>query len=116
MRKILYLITGTKVGGTERSLLEICRRLDRDRYLPTVVSLKKEGPVGAMIREAGVDVISLNMGESAGLFSTVEFAAGLLHLPRLLRGRSFDILHSFLFRANIFGVHQCGNLPAVIER
>jgi glycosyltransferase involved in cell wall biosynthesis len=111
MRKILYLITGTKVGGTERSLLEICRRLDRDRYLPTVVSLKKEGPVGAMIREAGVDVISLNMGESAGLFSTVEFAAGLLHLPRLLRGRSFDILHSFLFRANIFGrlaARRCG--------
>jgi glycosyltransferase involved in cell wall biosynthesis len=111
MRNILYLVTSTNVGGTERSLLEICRRLDRSRYHPVVVSLKKEGPVAPMIRDLGTEVISLGMREEAGVLSAVEFALGLLRLPRLLRGRSFDLLHSFLFRANIFGrlaARRCG--------
>jgi glycosyltransferase involved in cell wall biosynthesis len=111
MRNILYLVTSTNVGGTERSLLEICRRLDRSRYHPVVVSLKKEGPVAPMIRDLDIEVMSLGMRENAGIFSPVEFAAGLLRLPRLLGGRSFDLLHSFLFRANIFGrlaARRCG--------
>ena len=111
MRNILYLVTSTNVGGTERSLLEICRRLDRSRYQPVVVSLKKEGPVAPMIRDLGTEVISLGMREEAGVLSAVEFALGLLRFPRLLRGRSFDLLHSFLFRANIFGrlaARRCG--------
>jgi len=111
MRNILYLVTGTNVGGTERSLLEICRHLDHSRYRPVVVSLKKEGPVAPMIRDLGTEVISLGMREEAGILSAAEFTLGLLRLPRLLRGRSFDLLHSFLFRANIFGrltARRCG--------
>jgi glycosyltransferase involved in cell wall biosynthesis len=117
MRKILYLITGTNVGGTERSLLEICRRLDRNRYHPTVVSLKKEGPVAGHIRELGVDTLSLGMRESADWLSSLELGLGILRLPRMLRGRSFDIAHSFLYRANIFGRlagPRCG-IPKIVN-
>jgi glycosyltransferase involved in cell wall biosynthesis len=111
MIRILYLITGTSIGGTERVLADICGRLDRRRYLPTVVSLKKEGPVASRLRDQGVEVLSLNMREAADWLSTVECALGLWRLPRMLKGRSFDILHSFLYRANIFGrlaAPRCG--------
>jgi glycosyltransferase involved in cell wall biosynthesis len=111
MIRILYLITGTNVGGTERTLFEICRRLDGRRHAPTVVSLKKEGPLAAAIREQGTEVLSLGMREEADWLSSLEFGFGLLRLPRLLKGRTFDILHSFLYRANIFGriaAARCG--------
>ena len=103
MIRILYLITSTNVGGTERTLFEICRRLDRRRHAPTVVSLKREGPLAAAIRKQGVEVLSLGMREEADWLSSLEFGLGLLRLPRMLRGRTFDILHSFLYRANLFG-------------
>lgn len=111
MTRILYLITGTAVGGAERTLADICRRLDRNRYLPTVLSLKKDGPLARQIRDSGVEVLSLNMREAADMISAVEFALGLWRIPRLLGGRSFDILHSFLYRANLFGrlaAPRCG--------
>ena len=54
MISVLYLITSTTIGGTERSLFEICRRLDRKAFSPTVVSLKAEGPVAAQIRNLGI--------------------------------------------------------------
>jgi glycosyltransferase involved in cell wall biosynthesis len=111
MRNILYLVTSTNIGGTERSLLEICRRLDRSRYHPTVVSLKREGPVAPMIRESGVEVLSLGMRESADWLSSLEFGFGVLRLPRLVRGKRFDIAHSFLYRANILArlaAPRCG--------
>lgn len=111
MTRILYLITGTAVGGAERTLADICRRLDRDRYLPTVLSLKKEGPLAARIRSFGVEVLSLKMREAADTISAAEFALGLWRVPRLLGSRSFDILHSFLYRANLFGrlaAPRCG--------
>jgi glycosyltransferase involved in cell wall biosynthesis len=111
MRNILYLVTSTNVGGTERSLLEICRRLDRSRFHPTVVSLKREGPVAPMIRDAGVEVLSLGMRESGDWLSSLEFVLGVLRLPRLVRGRPFDIAHSFLYRANILArlaAPRCG--------
>ncbi len=103
MRRVLYLITGTGIGGTERSLLQLCRRLDRRLYHPTVVSLKREGPTAAMIRESGVEVISLGMREAADAVSAVELLAGrILFSKRVARGRTFDLLHAFLYRANLF--------------
>jgi glycosyltransferase involved in cell wall biosynthesis len=108
MISVLYLITSTTVGGTERSLFEICRRLDRQAFSPTVVSLKAEGPVAAEIRNLGVEVLSLGMRESADWLSVPEFVLGIHRLPRLLRGRKFDVLHSFLYRANLLGRFTAG--------
>ncbi len=45
-KTILYIITSTNVGGTERALLELIKRIDRTRFDILVCSLKKEGALG----------------------------------------------------------------------
>lgn len=103
MARILYLITSSGVGGTELALLELCRRLDRQRFEPTVVSVKEAGAVTARIRALGIEVLSLGMDEETGPFAALELLLAVRRLPRLLGGRRFDLVHSFLFRAHLLG-------------
>lgn len=94
--KIVYLITELNIGGAEKCLYELVKRVDKDRFQPTVISIKSSGRVGEWIESEGVEVISLGMESK---FSPL----GLLKLRYILKKSGFDILHSFLFHANIFG-------------
>ena len=38
---LLYVITGTNIGGAEKALCELVERLDRNRYRVAVCSLKR---------------------------------------------------------------------------
>jgi glycosyltransferase involved in cell wall biosynthesis len=101
MARVLHLITSSGIGGAESALAELCARLDRSRWEPTVVCLKEPGATAARLRALGVEVLSLGMRQAADAGSVGEFLLGAARLPRLLRGRRFDVLHSFLFRANL---------------
>jgi len=93
---VLYLITDLDVGGAERVLLEVVRRLDRQRFEPTVCSLAPAGALAAEFADLSVPVFDLGMTHP-------------WHLPRarrllgLLRHGEFDILHTHLFHANVLG-------------
>jgi glycosyltransferase involved in cell wall biosynthesis len=57
------------------------------------------------------------MREAADWLSVLEFSFAAFRLPRRLRGQSFDIVHSFLYRANIlarFVAPRCGT-PKVVN-
>jgi len=99
--RILYLITSSGVGGAERALWQLLRRLDRSRWEPTVVSLKPPGEIAGRIRSLGIEVLSPGIGEETGGFAALELFVAARRLPRLLGGRRFDIVHSLLFRANL---------------
>jgi glycosyltransferase involved in cell wall biosynthesis len=100
MARVLYLITATGVGGTEIALWQLLRRLDRSRWEPTVVSLKPPGAVAGRIRDLGIEVLSPGIGDETGALAAVELFLAARRLPRLLGGRQFDLIHSFLYRAN----------------
>ena len=101
MARVLYLITSSGVGGSELALWQLLRRLDRSRFEPTVVSLKPPGEIAARIRTLGIEVLSPGIGDETGAFAALELFLEARRLPRLLGGRSFDIVHSLLFRANL---------------
>lgn len=44
--RILFLITSMPVGGAETLLVNLIRKIDRDRFLPEVGCLKERGPLG----------------------------------------------------------------------
>ena len=95
-KRVLLLTTGFEVGGTERALFNLARGLDRDRFEVRAASLRGDGPVGDMLHGAGVPVLPLAMRCKCDL--------GVIgRLARLLRDEKIDILHSFLFHANIVG-------------
>ena len=114
---ILYLITSTNAGGTEKALWELVRRLDASRFSAQVCSLKKPGLFAGRMARAAAGFYSLEQPEAGGLRAALSFVPGCLRLVRLVRTLRPQILHCFLFRANIYGRlagRVCG-VPAVIS-
>jgi glycosyltransferase involved in cell wall biosynthesis len=103
MTRILYIVTSSGVGGSELALWQLLRRLDRSRWEPTVISLKPPGETAGRIRALGIEVLSPGVGDETGAFGALELLIEARRLPRLLGGRSFDIVHSLLFRAHLLG-------------
>ena len=92
--KILLLVVGLDVGGTETHVLELATRLDRRRFDVTVCSLKGRGRVGLELERRGVRVVALDgcgKGDARILF----------RLWGLVRRERPHVIHAFLFRANL---------------
>jgi glycosyltransferase involved in cell wall biosynthesis len=94
---ILYVIDTLEIGGTEQSLLHLCRHLDRARFRPLICRLYAGSALDPEFNLAGVRVISANVGGKYG------FAAGFLRLRRLARREQPALVHTMLFRANQVG-------------
>lgn len=100
---LLYVITSTNIGGAEKALLELVRRIDRARFRVVVCSLKRPGAYGARLAEAADEFYDLGLGEAAGLRAILNFIPATVRLSLLLRRLRPAIIHCFLFRASIMG-------------
>jgi glycosyltransferase involved in cell wall biosynthesis len=93
--KVLQLTVGLGWGGAEKLMADIALGLSSERYDCHVVSLKGDGPVGDVLRQAGVRVVSLGGGSPWRVFHRWRE-----HVSR----ESPDIVHSHLLKANLLGV------------
>jgi glycosyltransferase involved in cell wall biosynthesis len=91
--KVLHMITGLGVGGAELQLRSI---LQHTRHESDVVTLYNPGPVADMIRADGGRVRDL------GMTSNTQLGA-LLRLRRLIRDGHYDVVHTHLYRSQIYG-------------
>ncbi len=107
---VLLLSTEFGIGGTERTVLNLARALDRERYRVCAACLRGCGPIGARLEEAGVPVHYLDMR------GKMDWRA-IFCLRRLLRENNIDVLHSFLFHANMIGriAARLARTPVVIS-
>jgi glycosyltransferase involved in cell wall biosynthesis len=108
--KVFYLITELNVGGAERALARLLAGLDRERFDPVVACLYgSSGPLAASIRALEIPVIDLGMTHKLRLDS-------LWRLYRLLRDEHPDILHTWLFHANLAGrvLGRLAGAPVVV--
>ncbi len=96
--RVLLVITSSDIGGAESILRELALRLDTRQFTPLVCSLRPAGRVAAEIVAAGVRVVSLDLGDHP---RPRELAAGALRLARLIDGEGIDVVHAFLYRANL---------------
>jgi len=92
--RLTYLITDLKVGGVPLHVRRLATRLPAERFRLKVISLADEGPVGAMLQQEGIPVFA------CGARSSTDLAA-VWRLWRLLRSDPPDVLHTFLFHANV---------------
>jgi glycosyltransferase involved in cell wall biosynthesis len=93
--RVLQLITSLDRGGAENHLLALLTHADRSAFEFEVAVLRGEGELVDVFRQADIAVHLL------GARSRVDPFA-LQRLTSLLRDGRFDILHSHLFRADIF--------------
>jgi glycosyltransferase involved in cell wall biosynthesis len=90
--KVLHVITGLDAGGAELQLSMILRRT---RHESDVVTLYNPGPVADMIRDQGTSVRDLGMQRNTEL-------PALLRLRKLIKDGQYDVVHTHLYRAQIY--------------
>ena len=91
--RILYIITDSGIGGSERVLLSLLQSFKSEQIKPVgVVVLKNKRESAALWEETGVPVISLGMKRMPSPFL-------LWTLHRIIQSFSPDLVHSFLFHS-----------------
>ena len=94
--KLVVIITGTDVGGAETMLQKVLTRLS-PKFIPHVISMIPVGKVGERLRALGIPVESLNMRRG------VPNPIALMHLIRRLRDLSPDMVHTWMYHADLMG-------------
>lgn len=107
-KRILFLTTGLYAGGAEVMLLRLLSRLDRQRFVPSVISLIQLGPVGEKIAQLGIPVRSLGM--KPGKPTVVS----IWRLVRWLRRERPHVMQTWMYHANLLGgvaARLAGHIP-----
>ena len=114
--RLLFVAGNFVTGGAERHLLEMWRRLDRTRFDVRIAVLKKEGAFTPQVEALGLPVYDLGVGrrlyDARGL-------RGLLRLVSVVREFRPDIVHGYLFGANLFAAvagRLCGVGVVVVAK
>ena len=110
--RLLYVAGNFVTGGAERHLLELWRRLDRDRFEVRIACLKREGAFTPLVEATGLPITDLGVGRRV---YDARGARGLLRLIALVRDFRPDVIHGYLFGANLFAAlagRLCG-VPVV---
>ena len=104
-KRIFYLITDLDIGGAEKMLFELVKRIDRSKFTPEVGCLKGEGILGEKLKALGIKVKYFQVERFWNIIK-------LFKIISFLRKEKFDILHSYLFHANIIG-RVCGRIAGI---
>jgi glycosyltransferase involved in cell wall biosynthesis len=110
--RLLYVAGNFVTGGAERHLLEMWRRLDRERFEVRIAVLKREGAFTPLVESLGLPIVDLGVGRR---LYDLSGARGLLRLVSLVRGFRPDVIHGYLFGPNLFAAlagRLCG-VPVV---
>jgi glycosyltransferase involved in cell wall biosynthesis len=91
--RALHVITGLGVGGAEQQLRLLLRHLPVECE---VVTLTNPGPVARGLESDGVRVLHLGMAGNRDL-------AALPRLARIIRRGRYDLVHTHLYRACLYG-------------
>ncbi|MFH1787846.1 MAG: glycosyltransferase [Candidatus Altiarchaeota archaeon] len=110
MINVLEFTTTLEVGGTERMLSYLVRGLDKEKFNVSVACLTHGGLLADELSADGFDVTALKMRGKLDV-------AVIWRLYRLIREKRVDILHTYLFHANLIGriVGKLAGVPVIIS-
>jgi glycosyltransferase involved in cell wall biosynthesis len=91
---VCLLISSLEFGGAERQVVEMVRSFDRQKVKPIVCSLSSQVPLARFLPGNRED---LNIVEKRGKY---DFTT-VFRVARLLRQQQVDVVHAFLFDAEI---------------
>ncbi len=126
---ILYLDSGSGIGGGQRSLLLLLKHLDRNRFSPLVGCLEN-GMLAAEVRNTGVPIIPLNLPEAHDKGHKVRrFTVGdiigdlrqisvISQLLQTLRSHCIDLIHANSLAGALIGgvAAKLSRVPIVLHK
>lgn len=95
MIKVCHVIGKLAFGGAERLLLDICRKIDKDKFQLSIVVLKRDNPLIEQFEDAGVEVKCI---EKKGKY---DFSL-TRRLAEFFKQLKPDIVHTHLFLADFW--------------
>lgn len=101
--RVMHLITDSGIGGAEKIMAELASRLDPGQFTCRVVSLKEPGATAQKLIERGIQVDSLYLPSRMKPGYLLAAMPALLRLLKLIRSFRPQILHCWLFQANLMG-------------
>ncbi|MEW8506251.1 MAG: glycosyltransferase [Candidatus Thiodiazotropha sp.] len=96
--KVIYIIDEYGVGGTERQLELLLRNIDKAKFTPILITLRRSETV--VPDDLGCDAYSLNVNKIFGLKGISEIMHGIALVKRLQP----DIIQSFFIDSAILAV------------
>jgi len=98
---ILYVVTKLELGGAQMQLLDIIRRLDKEKYGPFLFTAKE----GLLIREASsIDGLTLEksgyLDRPINLWKDIQALAAI---RRFIKKKNISIVHTHSSKAGILG-------------
>lgn len=104
--KVLHVITGLTAGGAERQLQLLLRHT---RHQAHVVTLQNRGLVADAIEADGTCVVDLSMRGNRDV-------SALWRLVRLMRAGRYEVVHTHLYRACVYGriAARMAGIPIVV--
>lgn len=108
-KKIMFLITGSEIGGAEIVVKNIIFNLDYEKFLPIFVSIRPLGKIGEEIGRR-CKAVSLDVNKKFNLLF-------LWKLYKIIKHEEIDILHCHLFHANLIGriIGKISGVPFIIS-
>jgi glycosyltransferase involved in cell wall biosynthesis len=97
--RIAYLNGSLEIGGSERQMVELARRLPRDRFAPEFILLTGRGPLADVAEAAGVPVSVLNWARLGEPWRRVRRIGDVARTAARLRRGRFDLIDAWLFHA-----------------
>lgn len=94
--KIIHIIGKLQMGGAERLLYDLCRKMDKERFSVRVVTVHGGGAAQKLFEQAGIPVMNF---EKKGKW---DFAA-IDALADYLRSERPDVVHTHLFAGDFWG-------------
>src|SRR5262249_40511818 len=98
---VLHVVDCLNIGGTERQLYELIRRVDRRRFRPLVACFKARGDLLPRLREMGIEPFEFPL---AGALLKPTTAWQIARMAVLCRMERVRILHAHDFYSNLVGV------------
>jgi glycosyltransferase involved in cell wall biosynthesis len=106
---IVQLTSSSDIGGTERMVLELVARLDRQRFRPIVLSLVGDGALIAECRRRGIEAEHLDCRHPLQARAWRRFG-------RIIDERRVALVHLYGLRANLPGryVARKAGAPVIV--
>jgi glycosyltransferase involved in cell wall biosynthesis len=114
--KILFLITDLNLGGTEKILFEITKRLDKNKFIPVIFGLKGWGIYAEQMANVGIEVHAMGVSRFGTAGFPFLWLSAIAKMAGYARANGIGLIHSFLFQGNLAGrivSRLSGRIPVV---
>ena len=110
--RVLFAISQLAAGGSQRQLLAILRRLDRQRFDPRLYLLYPGGELAdALPGDVPVEIFTQRVGNCRGIFPGAAHRARVRDLAVLLAQRRIDVVYDRTYHMTLVTAAACRRRP-----